>query len=584
MFRLPAALTTAEAEPTELGSRRFWAWLLAILLLAATLRVLFPVADPPWRTQFGVVWHDEGAWVHNARNRVLFGAWTQDQWNPMYITPVLTGLEYVSFSLFGVGLWQARLVSEVMGILSVLLLGLAVRRIVGSWAGLFAAALLGTAFVSVMFDRAALMEATMVALLVAALAAYARACDRPLWGLAVGPAVLLAYFTKATAVFLVAAVALDALLTAVLAWRGGGLDAGTERRYRRAAWFTLLGLAVTGVVALALFVVPNWADYRFYNWQMSVTRKPSYTVRALMDRASWLPIVHDFFTRQWVVTLLALAGGFGLLARWRQARPPERLLVWWLALGAAELILHDVGNERRLVFLAPAMAGLAALVLGGTRSLLPPGVSGLRRGAVLATAPLVLYAAYLAVGPVARLPFIYDIGPGVRWSAGAAAVLVLALYLSWPAVPRWFASSRWPAAGAAVVVALIVAGNLAQYAQWAVGRTEKNYAAMKSIGEWLPPGTLVHGKLANGLSLESRIRPVFVGAGFGNYEDRLVRDDIRYLLTYVTPRIGYEGPVIREVLAAYPHWRIVRVFDVAESGVGRDRAALIDKGARAPLR
>ena len=93
----------------------------------------------------------------------------------MYITPVLTGLEYVSFSLFGVGLWQARLVSEVMGIRSVLLLGLAVRRIAGSWAGLFAAALLGTAFVSVMFDRAALMEATMVAFMVAALAAYARA-------------------------------------------------------------------------------------------------------------------------------------------------------------------------------------------------------------------------------------------------------------------------------------------------------------------------------------------------------------------------------------------------------------------------
>jgi len=428
------------------------------------------------------------------------------------------------------------------------------------------------------------MEATMVAFLVASLAAYTRAHERPLWGLAVGPAVLLAYFTKATAVFLVAAVGLDALLTILLAWRGDGLDAGTSRHYRRAALLTLLGLAVTGAIALAVFVLPNWTDYRFYNWQMSVTRKPTYSLRALMDRASWLPIVHDFFTRQWAVTLLALAGGFGLLVRWRQARPPERLLVWWLALGVAELVLHDVGNERRLVFLAPAMAGLAALVLGGTRSLLPPGASGLKRGVILATAPLVLYAVYLAVGPVARLPFIYDIGPEVRWSAAVAAVLWLALYLSWPTVPRWLASASWPPAGAAVVVALVVAGNLAQYGQWAAGRTEKNYAAMKAIASWLPPGTLVHGKLANGLCLESRIRPVFVGAGFGNYEDRLVRDDIRYLLTYVTPRLGYEGPVIREVLAAYPNWRIVRVFDVAQTSVGRDRAALIDKGARVALR
>ncbi len=46
---------------------------------------------------------------------------------------------------------------------------------------------------------------------------------------------------------------------------------------------------------------------------------------------------------------------------------------------------------------------------------------------------------------------------------------------------------------------------------------------MVAIGRWLPPGTLVHGKLANGLALESRITPVFVGRGFGNYEDRARR-------------------------------------------------------------
>ena len=56
---------------------------------------------------------------------------------------------------------------------------------------------------------------------------------------------------------------------------------------------------------------------------------------------------------------------------------------------------------------------------------------------------------------------------------------------------------------------------------------------MRLVAGRLPPGTLVHGKLANGLALESRIRPVFVGRDFGNYEDRFRRDDVRYLLTYV---------------------------------------------------
>src|SRR5215216_1061666 len=102
---------TARVE--DLSLRSFRLGLAAVLTLAAVLRGLFPVADPPWQTTVGIVWHDEGAWVHNARNRALFGAWTQDAWNPMYIAPVFTALEYVSFRAFGVGLWQARLVSEV---------------------------------------------------------------------------------------------------------------------------------------------------------------------------------------------------------------------------------------------------------------------------------------------------------------------------------------------------------------------------------------------------------------------------------------------------------------------------------------
>ena len=91
------------------------ALLLAIAALGLTIRVIFPAADPPWNPSVGVVWHDEGAWVHNARNKALFGAWTMDAWNPMYIAPVFTGLEYAAFELFGVGVRQARLVSELTG-------------------------------------------------------------------------------------------------------------------------------------------------------------------------------------------------------------------------------------------------------------------------------------------------------------------------------------------------------------------------------------------------------------------------------------------------------------------------------------
>ena len=92
---------------------QFAAALFAILAVGLLLRTLYPAADPPWRSTVGVVWHDEGAWTHNARNKALFGAWRQDEWNPVYIAPVFTAFEYASFKAFGVGVRQARLVSEI---------------------------------------------------------------------------------------------------------------------------------------------------------------------------------------------------------------------------------------------------------------------------------------------------------------------------------------------------------------------------------------------------------------------------------------------------------------------------------------
>jgi len=563
---------------------RFAVILAAIVLLATTVRMVFPLADPPWFSSPGVVWHDEGAWVHNARNRALTGNWQVDgdQWNPMYITPVLTGLEFLSFRAFGVGLWQARLVSQAMGVLAVLLLGLGVARIGGRLAGLVAAGLLATNFVAIAYDRAALMEATMVSLIVASWYCYGRAAESPRWGVAAGFAAILAYLTKASAVFFVAALAFGALLSIVRPGDAVSEDQTQLRRLTRGAWLTLVGLAVACLVSLVVFIAPHWQDYQFYNWQVSVTRKPSYTLKAFVDRATWLPIVHDLFTRMWVVTLLAVGSGLGLFFRWRRVAPAERLLVLWEALGVTELVFHDVGNERRLVFLIPGLVALAALGLARDRRLLDPDVARVSVSRAIAAAPIVFGCMYVISGAAIRLWFLPQIHEGifrsaVRWSAVVAALAGLAVYVTWPRLPGRLSQLRWGATAGILAVAVILSADLWQFSSWAAMRTYKNYDAMLAVAQWLPPGTVVHGKLANGLALESRITPWFVGRGFGNYADRTTRGDIRYLLTYTYPAIGYEGSVITDVLAASPGWKIIREFDVAETPGGRDRAALIDK-------
>ncbi|MBK5298591.1 MAG: glycosyltransferase family 39 protein, partial [Vicinamibacteria bacterium] len=498
------------------GSRRLLAGVLVAIAAGALLRGAWLTADPPTLTPVGVVWHDEGAWVHNARNRALWGTWRTDEWNPVFVAPVFTGLEYAAFRAFGVGTWQARTVPLVSGLLAVAALAIGLSAVTGRRTALIGACLLATNYVFVMWNRAALMESTMTAFIVGAWAAYAIAVRRPVWGLAAGTLATLAWFSKAAAAFFVAAVVLDSLVTLALARAPGlrrrlGIPAPTGAAVRGAA-ATLVGLGVSAAVIVALFVVPHWTEYRFYNWQMSVMRKPSYTIRALVDRASWLPIVQDFFTRMWVVLVAAALATGGIVARWRSAVPAERLLVLWLVVGLVELVVHDAGNERRYVMLIPALIGLAAMVVGS-----PGSLAGLATGRQRWLAlPLVVALAYLVIGSLLRMAFLSEVRAGdlqlsVRLSALAATAVATLVVWKWRSIADWLARQAISARDAAVLVALVVLGDLGQYAQWASRQTDLNYRASIEVGRILPPGTLVHGKLANGLALENRIRPVFVG-------------------------------------------------------------------------
>jgi hypothetical protein len=165
-------------------------------------------------------------------------------------------------------------------------------------------------------------------------------------------------------------------------------------------------------------------------------------------------------------------------------------------------------------------------------------------------------------------------------AAAAALVLGAAIVVGWPRLAATAGRGLWTPFAANALVWLFAAWNLVQFGEWAINRTYENYEASLALGRALPPETPIQGKLANGLALENRIRPIFIGHEFGNYADRKQRWDVRYILTYTDPEIGYEGDQIVDVLAAYPGWQIIMTFDVAETPSGHDKAALIEKRAR----
>jgi 4-amino-4-deoxy-L-arabinose transferase-like glycosyltransferase len=569
-----------------MSTRRFVVSILLILTVATTLRTLWLRADPPTgAASVGVVWHDEGVWVASARNKALWGVWRTDNWNPVFIAPVFTAFEYVAFRAWGVGTWQARMVPVLSGLTALVFLILGLHANSGRRAAVVGGWLLATNYVFVMWNRAALMESTMTAWIVVAWAAYAMAERRPRWGFLAGLAVVLAWFTKESAAFFLAAMLIDGATTLALA-----RDGSNESRLRtRAVWFAFAGLAVGGVLAVAFFVAPHWREFTFYNWTMTVERKPSYSLRDLRMRASWLPLAQDVFTRMWIVVGAAALAICGIAARWRRARPAERLLVLWIFVGLLELVVHESGNERRYVMFIPAFIALAAILAGASRPLFSSDVATRSIGRRVLAIPLLLALGYLVFGSLLRPLFsgdatLYPLNPyhRIAWaSAGTAAAFTAFVLWQWARLVGLFSRRQMPVALVTAVVAISLAWNLIEYGTWARARVDTNYQASRTVEHLLPEGTLVQGKLANGLSLENRIRPVFVGDHFGNYEDRFDRDDVRDILTYVSPYTGYEsganrGALIRDILRHYPDYRTIIEFPVNETG-GPDRAALIDK-------
>ena len=83
---------------------------------------------------------------------------------------------------------------------------------------------------------------------------------------------------------------------------------------------------------LALFVLPHWTDYRFYNWQMSVTRKPVYDLALRSSIASrGFRSLHDIFTRMWFKLVVGVAAAWGSSSAGARLRSAERLLRLWIA-------------------------------------------------------------------------------------------------------------------------------------------------------------------------------------------------------------------------------------------------------------
>jgi 4-amino-4-deoxy-L-arabinose transferase-like glycosyltransferase len=124
----------------DLLRRRYLVWGLVFGFIAVSLYVLgLRTLVPP----------DEGRYAEMAREMFASGDWITTRLNGIKYfekPPLQTWMTALSFTLFGLGEWQARLWAGLCGILGVGLAGLAGLRLYGQRVGAYAALVLGSCF------------------------------------------------------------------------------------------------------------------------------------------------------------------------------------------------------------------------------------------------------------------------------------------------------------------------------------------------------------------------------------------------------------------------------------------------------
>ncbi len=109
---------------------------------------------------------DEGFYIHNARNLVLFRVTRTDQFNNMLIMPTLHALQVIVFHIWGVGATQARMITVILSVAALPLFYFAVDRSLGRRTAITATVFLAFDHVFFLYNRLALMDSPAASVLI----------------------------------------------------------------------------------------------------------------------------------------------------------------------------------------------------------------------------------------------------------------------------------------------------------------------------------------------------------------------------------------------------------------------------------
>jgi 4-amino-4-deoxy-L-arabinose transferase-like glycosyltransferase len=330
----------------------------------ALLLFAFVTVDPPAGVTASASPNTDEAWhVLNARNAVLLGRWSTDDYNLHLITVPFSAAVAVVFEVFGVGLAQARSVAIIATGLSVALLALALRPVVGRGPALLGAVAFGTSSLVLYYGRLAFLEPVVTLFLIVGFLLAVRPGSRRnmLVGIVAGVALALAVGSKASAIFPAVGILIGAASQAI-----GGRDG---RRWLAGA---VVGMGLTALAWVIVVGLPNQAALPGVLATLPGESLPR-SLAELVRRVGGYVIHND---RAAVLALPLIVGGIagagiGLLGWARLTMPQRRLLaaaIGWLAVGIGVLFVVPYRPNRYVEPMLPALASLVALGCAVVRS------------------------------------------------------------------------------------------------------------------------------------------------------------------------------------------------------------------------
>lgn len=324
-----------------------------LFLIFLFIRVIYLDADPCFLKRFGDV-GDEGYWAHNARNAILFGRWMIDDYQALATGPLFSVMIYTSFKLFGVGLFQARLVSAIAGWLTLILLYFFIKDSWNKKAAVITIIILGFNNAFLMYNRLGLVESSMIFFLVATFYLWYKGNNWDGFYVLSGIIFALAILTKLTAVYFAPAI--------IILW----IFEYIRKTFKKEkAIYFMVGAAVPLIAHVLFFVIPYWDKlYPFLSASSegkTILTLPLDIARVTFNYFLGLPSVFLLLIPViFYLINMAIKIDYGAKSTYSNLKETiqamnfiEVAALSWIIGGVVGVILGDLSDRRFVMFIIP---------------------------------------------------------------------------------------------------------------------------------------------------------------------------------------------------------------------------------------